>query len=269
MPRAASPSASAQARDTSPASGKTAKSSPPSTPPAPASTAPAAVRPRIGFSIDFLVGNNTSNNGKEENSTKGHGSPASTPDSSRSVSPNSTAGANSGNGRPSTGSSAGGSPLFTAWNPATSGPAGPYPLDMATLANLRQLYGDPGVAGGPGGAAGIIRPGLLLPGPHGSAFGPPPPPPGFPLPPGPPGAAAGPIRPDGVPPGSPAAANLAAQQWWLLAQARQHQQRLFAAAAAASHRFPPGTVSKCIIITFPRLISFYHRPRPFRSLESN
>ncbi len=225
----------------------TPESKSPSTPTGP----PSVARPRIGFSIDFLVGtggNNGNNNKRKSPSnepdnkkTVGVGkedvrdsSPvqSATPDSSRSASP--TDGGNkmrrlSGQAVPG----GPGSPLFQSWNPGSVMPAGHPPsyLDMAALANLRQLYEQQQHPAG--------RPGFFPP--HhpgaGSAFSPanfpPPPPPG---PPGAPMAAHGPggmIRPSDQ-------SSLAAQQWWLLAQARQHQQRLFAAAAVASHRFPPG-----------------------------
>lgn len=220
----------------------TPESKSPSTPTGP----PSVARPRIGFSIDFLVGTggNGNNNKRKspaetetDNKKTGDSSPvqSATPDSSRSASP--TEGGENNRIRRLSGQAVPGgpaSPLFQSWNPASVIPAGhppPY-LDMAALANLRQLYEQQQHPAG--------RPGFFPP--HhpaaGSAFSPsnfPPPPPGG----GPPGAPpmsgpGGMIRPDQQ-------SSLAAQQWWLLAQARQHQQRLFAAAAVASHRFPPGT----------------------------
>lgn len=226
----------------------TPESKSPSTPTGP----PSAARPRIGFSIDFLVGTGGNNNKRQNSPQPSESLPdkktakedvrestspvqSVTPDSSRSASPND--GGNrirrlSGQAVPGPGS-----PLFQSWNPASVIPAGhppPY-LDMAALANLRQLY-EQQQQQHPAGRAGFFPP-------HhpsaGSAFSPanfPPPPPG------PPGQMSanqhgpgGMIRPE---------SSLAAQQWWLLAQARQHQQRLFAAAAVASHRFPPGKKKK-------------------------
>jgi hypothetical protein len=137
-----------------------------------------------------------------------------------------------------------GSPLFQSWNPASVIPASsghhppPY-LDMAALANLRQLYEQQQQQQQQQQHPGSGRPNFFPPHHPGSAFSPA----NFPPPPQPPPgqsamagnshSPAGMIRPDQQ-------SSLAAQQWWLLAQARQHQQRLFAAAAVASHRFPPG-----------------------------
>lgn len=225
----------------------TPESKSPSTPTGP----PSAARPRIGFSIDFLVGTGGNNNKRQNSPQPSESLPdkktasgkedvrestspvqSVTPDSSRSASPNdhNNTGGNrirrlSGQAVPGPGS-----PLFQSWNPASVIPAGhppPY-LDMAALANLRQLYEQ---QQHPAGRAGFFPP--HHPSQAGSAFSPA----NFP-PPGPPGQMSanqhgGMIRPDQQ-------SNLAAQQWWLLAQARQHQQRLFAAAAVASHRFPPG-----------------------------
>ena len=188
-------------------------------------------RPRIGFSIDFLVGNNKRKSppssdepealivksAKTEKDADATSPPQSTtPDSSRSGSPH-----GEDNRRLTDAPGTPGSPLFQSWSPASVISAGHPPgyLDMAALANLRQLYEQ---------QQQQTRPGFF-----------PPHPPGFPVPPGPPGA--GPIVPGAplVRPGGDPSSNLAAQQWWLLAQARQHQQRLFAAAAVAN-RFPPG-----------------------------
>ena len=259
----------------------TPESKSPSTPtgPMPAS----AARPKIGFSIDFLVGtggNNNKRNNINPKSTsdsllneqptgkKKSGLLASvgadgqedardsspvhsvTPDSSRSPSPTTDHGSTTANGRIQQSAVMGpGSPLFQSWNPASvigSSTPGHHPppyLDMAALANLRQLYEQQQQQQHPGSG----RPNFFPPhhpgaGP-GSAFSPA----NFPPPPQPPpgqssmaGNSHGPagmIRPDQQ-------SSLAAQQWWLLAQARQHQQRLFAAAAVASHRFPPGKRKK-------------------------
>lgn len=199
-----------------------------------------SVRPRIGFSIDFLVGNSKRKSPASSSpdepealvvkSAKTDASDASppqsaTPDSSRSASPH-----NEEQRRVNDPPGTPGSPLFQSWNPASVMSAGHPPgyIDMAALANLRQLYEQQHQQ--------QTRPGFFPHPGHPAA--------GFPLPPGPPppGAPTGaPLVPGAPPglirPGDPS--NLAAQQWWLLAQARQHQQRLFAAAAVAN-RFPPG-----------------------------
>jgi len=244
----------------------TPESKSPSTPsgPMPAS----AARPKIGFSIDFLVGTGGNNNkrnspkssvseatDKKKSAAAGGGGPEDgresspvrsvTPDSSRSASPTADHGSRIRrlSGQQQQAVIGPGSPLFQSWNPASVIPASsghhppPY-LDMAALANLRQLY-EQQQQQHPGSG----RPNFFPPHHPGSAFSPA----NFPPPPQPPpgqsamaGNSHGPagmsIRPDQQ-------SSLAAQQWWLLAQARQHQQRLFAAAAVASHRFPPGTKS--------------------------
>lgn len=253
-------------------------------PSTPTGAMPASVgRPKIGFSIDFLVGTGANNNkrnspksseceavltdknkspvassgggGREDARDSSPVHSSSTPNSSRSASPTNdhgqTAADNSGRMRRSSGQHqsavmGAGSPLFQAWNPGSVIPAAaghhppPY-LDMAALANLRQLYEQqhPGAA----------RPPFFPPHhPAGSAFSPanfPPPPQQAPAGQSPMAGnshgPAGMIRPDQQ-------SSLAAQQWWLLAQARQHQQRLFAAAAVASHRFPPGTSFQMTLI---------------------
>lgn len=190
-------------------------------------------RPRIGFSIDFLVGNNKrksppssdepeallAKSAKTDKDPDATSPPqSSTPDSSRSGSPHGDEAR-----RLADAPGAPGSPLFQSWSPASVISAG-HPagyLDMAALANLRQLYEQQQ-------QQPTTRPGFF-PAPH---------PAGFPIPPGPPGGPMVPGAPLVRPAGDPSS-SLAAQQWWLLAQARQHQQRLFAAAAVAN-RFPPG-----------------------------
>ncbi|KAI9559551.1 hypothetical protein GHT06_013556 [Daphnia sinensis] len=265
-------------------------------PSTPTGAMPASVgRPKIGFSIDFLVGTGANNNkrnspkssecepvvtdknskspvassggGQEDARDSSPVHSSSTPNSSRSASPANDADSNGrlrrSSGQQQSAVMGAGSPLFQAWNPASVIPptAGHHPppyLDMAALANLRQLYEQqhPGAA---------VRPGFF-PAPHhpaGSAFSPasfPPPPQQTPAgqPPmaGNSHAPAGMIRPDQQ-------SSLAAQQWWLLAQARQHQQRLFAAAAVASHRFPPGPADLAGFLLSP-----FRKPKRVRTAFS-
>ena len=232
-------------------------------------------RPRIGFSIDFLVGNGKNNNNPaasadsrsqdsadESGGKKNSDGKDSPPDRMVSSSPDGSSPSTS----PPIGIPAGSSPLFQTWNPsAGSAPAGNFPptssyLEMATLANLRNLYGQPDASGRPAAAgffgsqqpqhphannasaAAAAAAGLSpLFAMHGAGPG------HIPVF----GGAGGGVGAGGVG-GRPADA--LAQQWWLLAQARQQQQRIFAAAAAASHRFAPGhsftTISFAISIHF-------------------
>lgn len=209
-------------------------------------------RPRIGFSIDFLVGNGKNNN-----------NPAASTDARSQDSADESGGKKNSDGKdsppmvssspdcssPSTsppiGIPTGSSPLFQTWNPsAGSAPPGNFPpsssyLEMATLANLRNLYGQTDASGRPAGffggqqpqhphannasAAAGLSPLFAM---HGAGPG------HLPVFGGGGGVGGGAVG------GRPADA--LAQQWWLLAQARQQQQRIFAAAAAASHRFAPG-----------------------------
>ena len=244
----------------------------------PASSA-SSQRPRIGFSIDFLVGNGKNNNnpaaamadarsqdsGGDESGGKkipdGKDSPPMVSSSPDCSSPSTS---------PPIGIPAGSSPLFQTWNPsAGSAPAGNFPptssyLEMATLANLRNLYGHPDASGRPTGFFGGQQPqhphannasaaaglsplfamhGAAGPG-HLPVFG-----------------GGGGVGGGGV---GARPADALAQQWWLLAQARQQQQRIFAAAAAASHRFAPG-----LLIDFENISFIYLRFRSVTIQETN
>ena len=261
-------------RATTPQSSKS-----PSTGQQPAAVANSNQRPRIGFSIDFLVGHRSSKEAASIEADDGNISGAvsavgakkkNDPEDTRtdirehedkstaSASPDGGSASSRSASPPLTVPASGSSPLFQSWNPAamiSPGPGGPphlggggpggappYHLDMAALANLRQLYAAHAAAAA-AAEASHHRPGagaFFPPHPHAHAANFPggPPPPGMRHPPPPPPG--GPPGPDGGGPNG--GGGLAAQQWWLLAQARQHQQRLFAAAAAASHRFPPGLI---------------------------
>ena len=224
--------------------------SPESTP-----TAPHPHRPRIGFSIDFLVGKSAAkavdadpadSDGADEETPvkkmeerradsgalKGNKSPGSSAEHSPPSSPASSR-SNSPDGVRSASN-----PLLTfpSWNPAAGGgnfgaggvPPGPY-LDMAALASVRALYAQQPDAGrtpfypsaAPGSLFNLHGTSAAVAAAAAAA--------------GAAGPASGPALPGAF--GRPSEA--LAQQWWLLAQARQQQQRLLAA-AAASQRFPPG-----------------------------